>query len=77
MPRISPLKKEIQYINKVPYLLKAVYPISRIKDAAGLKKWFGCSHAFKNVKQGVYYFCDKIDDAEIIQITPLSMEYLQ
>lgn len=66
MSRISPIRREIKYINNVPYILKAVYPIDRIKDASGLKQWLGCTHAFKVVKHGVYYFCDEIEEVEII-----------
>jgi len=66
MPRISPIRREIKYINKIPYFIKAVYRIDAVKDANGIKKYFGWSHAFKNVKEGIYYFCDLIEDAELI-----------
>jgi hypothetical protein len=55
-------KGPIQYINQTPYQICAVYPIDRVKDTIAIKDWLECDTVFKNNREGVYYFCDKIQD---------------
>ena len=55
-------KGPIQYISGNPYQICAIYPIDRIKNAQLVREWLGCDTAFKNNREGVYYFCDKIQD---------------
>lgn len=58
----------IQYINKTPFLIHAVVPIERITDVVPLKQYLGCDTTFKNVKEGVYYFCEEIKEIEFEEI---------
>lgn len=64
MKRFPKYKGPIQYINKEPYQICAVYPIVEIKDVSLVKDWLECDIAFKNNREGVYYFCDKIEEVE-------------
>jgi len=55
-------KGPIQYISGNPYQLCAIYPIDRVKNAQLVKEWLECDTAFKNNREGVYYFCNKINE---------------
>ena len=68
---LSPITKNIRYINKIPYIIKAVFSIDSVKDPTGIKKSLDCSIAFKNQREGVYLFCNEIEEAEEI-LTELS-----
>lgn len=57
-------KRRIEYINKIPYLVHAEWPIYRIKDTQIIKEWLGCDTVFKNNKSGVFMFCEKIEDVD-------------
>ena len=58
----------IQYINKIPYVLHGLIPISLVKDANDVKAYLGCDVAFKNTKDGFYYFCETIPDTEFEEV---------
>jgi len=60
--RLPHYKRYIQYINQTPYLVHAVYPIVRVKDAKMVKDWLGVDTAFKDNRSGNYIFCDQIQD---------------
>ena len=62
MKRFPKYKGPIQYINNTPYQICAIYPIQDVKNAQLIKEWLGCDTAFKNNREGVYYFCDKIQE---------------
>jgi len=66
MPRIPSYKRPIQYINGIPYIIHAVYPIDQVKDAPAIKQWLGVDTAFKSNRDGTYIFCEEIKDAKII-----------
>ena len=55
-------KGPIQYISGNPYQICAIYPIDRVKNTLLIKDWLGCDTIFKNSREGVYYFCDKIEE---------------
>ena len=55
-------KGPIQYISGNPYQICAIYRIESVKNAAMIKDWLRCDTAFKNNREGVYYFCDKIQE---------------
>lgn len=58
--------RPIKYINGNPYLIHGIWEIHRIKDVNILKNYLGCDTVFKNDKEGIFYFCNQIEDAEII-----------
>lgn len=60
--------KPIQYINKTPYLISGVFAIDQVKDINAIKQWLEVDTAFKNVNQGVYYFCTAIEEASCEEI---------
>lgn len=64
MSRFPSYKRPIEYINGKAYIIYAIYPIERIKDAPAVKEWLGCDTAFKHNKQGTYIFCQEIEDAK-------------
>jgi len=64
MKRFPKYKGPIQYINNTPYQICAIFPIQDVKNAPLIKEWLECDTAFKNNREGVYYFCDKIEDLE-------------
>jgi len=57
-------KRPIQYINNIPYLIHAIIPIERCKNVSMIKEWLGVDTAFKVQREGVYYFCETIEEAE-------------
>ncbi len=59
-------KRPIQYINNTPYVVHAIIPIERCKNVRMIKEWLEVDTAFKVQREGVYYFCEQIEDAEII-----------
>lgn len=67
MPRFPSYKRPIQYINNIPYLVHAIYPIEKVKDAVGIKDWLGCDTAFRSNRDGTYIFCEEIETAKIIE----------
>ena len=66
MGRFPSYKRPIQYINHTPYIVYAVYPIERVKNAPAIKEWLGVTTAFKDNRNGQYIFCEQIEDAKII-----------
>lgn len=69
--RIFPNKyKPIRYINKIPYLICSIMPITDIRDdlVTPLKHYLGCDVVFKNRNDGVYYFCEEIQEIEFEEI---------
>lgn len=60
-------KRPIEYINHRPYLIHAIIPIERIRDATLVKEWLGVDTAFK-VKNTDYWFCEEIQEANWEQI---------
>lgn len=58
----------IEYINNDPYQIVARYNITDVLDAQGIKEWLGCDTVFKSNRQNLFIFCNKIDDAEIINL---------
>jgi len=63
--RVYPNKlKPIQYINHTPYLVFANYPIQKIKDVSLVKEWLGCTTAFRSDKQGIFIFCDEVEEVQ-------------
>jgi len=58
----------IEYINNDPYQVVARYKITDVQNAQLVKEWLGCDTVFKSNRQNLYIFCNKIEDAEIIQI---------
>ena len=65
--RYPSYKYPIQKINDTLYQIIAEYQIERIKDPQGLKEWLKCDVVFKNLQNGVYLFCRKIDEIEVIE----------
>lgn len=60
-------KQPIQKINEELYLIVAEYPIDRIKDSQEVKKWLECETVFRSNQTNTYLFCNKIQEAEIIE----------
>jgi hypothetical protein len=60
--------RPIQYINKIPYLIHAIVPINEIEQTGDLKNYLGCDTAFKNQREGVYYFVEEIKEIEFKEI---------
>ena len=58
----------IQYINHIPYLIHAIVPIEKIEHTTDMKNYLGCDTAFKNVREGVYYFVEEIKEVEFEEI---------
>lgn len=65
--RYPSYKRPIQQINNDLYQIVAEWAIDRIKDPRGVKEWLGCEVAFKNNQRGTYMFCNKIEEAKIIE----------
>jgi len=55
-------KRPIEYINHVPYLIHAVIPVDRVRNAKMIKEWLGVDTAFK-FKGTHYWFCEEIKEA--------------
>lgn len=69
--RIFPNKyKPIRYINKTPYLIFSIMPINNIREELVIpfKNYLGCDIAFKHQPDGVYYFCEEIQEIEFEEI---------
>ena len=66
--RFPSYKRPIQYINNTPYLIHAIIPIDRCKNVPLIKEWLGVDTAFKVNREGTYYFCETIEDANWEQI---------
>jgi hypothetical protein len=64
--RYPSYKRPIEYINNKAYLIHAIYPIDRVKDANGIKEWLGVDTAFKSNRNGTYIFCEEIEEANIL-----------
>lgn len=64
MSRFPSYKRPIQYINNIPYLVHAIYPIVNIRDANLVKKWLGVDTAFKSNRDGTYIFCEEIKEVD-------------
>ena len=61
-------KRPIEYINHRPYLIHAIIPIERIRDAKLVKEWLGVDTAFKVQREGNYWFCEIIEDIKWEQV---------
>lgn len=59
-------KRPIQYINNNPYRIFAEIPIERVERVKinDVKAWLGCDTAFRVSRNGIYMFCDLIEEAE-------------
>lgn len=68
MPIYIKKYQPIQYINKIPYLIYATFPIDSMGDVSDMKKYLGVDTAFKHLKQGVYFFCNQIKEIEFEEI---------
>ena len=66
MPVYPSHKRPIEYINNRAYIIHAVFPIDRVKDAVGIKEWLGVGTTFKSNRNGTYIFCDEIEEATIL-----------
>ena len=64
--RYPSYKRPIERINDRLYIIYAIYPIDRVRDVNGIKEWLGCDTAFKIKKKGQYWFCEEIEEAQII-----------
>lgn len=64
--RYPSYKRPIERINDRLYIIYAIYPIDRVRDVNGIKKWLGCDTAFKVNQKGEYWFCEEIEEAQII-----------
>jgi len=62
MKNFPKYKGPIQYIGGNPYQICALIRIQDVKNPSLIKEWLGCDTAFKNNREGVYYFCDKIQE---------------
>lgn len=62
-------KRPLREINGILYEVVADYSIDKVLDPVGIKEWLGCDTAFKVNRDGIYMFCLKIDDVEIIEET--------
>lgn len=64
--RFQPLRR----IKGTPYLIHAVISIEKIEkeeiDVNDIKSYFDCDISFRNEKEGVYYFCEEIEEAKIL-----------
>lgn len=58
----------IQYINKTPYLIHALLRIEEVKSTTDWKNYLGCDTAFKNNREGVYYFCEEIKEVKFEEV---------
>lgn len=58
--------RPLQYINGNSYLVHAIWKIPAVIDVHGIKKYLGCDIVFKNDKEGVFYFCNEIQDVQVI-----------
>jgi hypothetical protein len=58
--------RPIQYINGNPYLIHATWKIPKVTNVQDLKEYLGCNTVFRNDKEGVFYFCNEIEEVEII-----------
>jgi hypothetical protein len=56
----------IQYINGNPYLIHGIWKLHQVTDVNSLKRYLGCTTVFKNDKEGVFYFCNEIEEAQIV-----------
>lgn len=62
-------RRPLREINGSLYEIIADYPIERVSNVTQIKEWLDCDTAFKVGHEGIYMFCKKIDDAEIIEET--------
>lgn len=58
----------IQYINKTPYLIHAVFPITEVKNVVDLKNYLGVDTAFKQNSTGNFIFCNEVTEPEYEEI---------
>lgn len=58
----------IEYINGDAYQIVARYPITKVLKAQDVKEWLGCDTVFKANRMNLYIFCNKIEDAEIVNL---------
>jgi hypothetical protein len=57
-------KRKARYINKTLYIIHAVIPIDRVKNAVMIKEWLGVDTAFKVQREGTYWFCELVQETE-------------
>ena len=60
----APNKRKARYINDRLYIIHAVMPIDRVKNATMIKEWLGVDTAFKVNKEGAYWFCELVEEPE-------------
>lgn len=51
-------------VNEDVFLIKKTYREDMVKDIEPIKEWLGSDHVFK--KDGIMYFCEKVQELEII-----------
>ncbi len=73
MPIYPNRNQPIQYINKLPYLIRGVFRIDEIDgnenvSVEDLKKYLGVEVAFRNQKHQNYIFCSEIKEAQYEEI---------
>lgn len=64
--RYPQYKIPIQKINDSLYQIIAEYPIDRVKDVQSIKEWLKCDTTFRNNQTGLYMFCRKIEEVEVL-----------
>jgi len=57
-------RRKARYINNNLYIIHAVIPIERVKNATMIKEWLGVDTAFKVQREGTYWFCELVEEPE-------------
>jgi hypothetical protein len=60
-------RRPLREINGSLYEVIADYPIDKVVNASEIKKWLNCDTAFRVGHEGIYMFCVKIEEAQIIE----------
>ena len=68
MPIFHNRAQPIRQINNSVYLIQATIPIERVSNVDDVKRYLGSDVAFKVNKEGVFYFCSEIQEAEYEEI---------
>ena len=62
-------RRPLREINGSLYEIIADYSIERVTNVTHIREWLNCDTAFKVGHEGIYMFCNKIEEAEIIEET--------
>ena len=68
MPIYPNRLQPIRQINNNLYLIQAILPIEMITQPNDMKDYLGSDVAFRVGKEGVFYFCTLIEEAEYEEI---------